>query len=250
MNTVILGTQRSGSTLLCAELTDIGGMGAPGEHFLGWLQQARPSARLLPPDILNALKLGRSKDGTIGLKLMTDYLPRLATAAAERATETTAEQHSAGFLRSLAELTGPTAYYRIVRRDVFDQALSRYMAFATGVYFLTEHGVLTGGDNAGAKRSPEAVLETFHPPTLHQYEIDIAEENAFLTRICDALDAPVLTVVYEELVDDRDPVLRACCAHAGVSPPPEWPRRWMKKVVDQQVREAFRRRSTQARACV
>ncbi len=240
-NTVILATQRTGSTLLCSEFTAIGGLGRPGEHFLGWLRAAGEGARLPRSDFEAALEAGRAPDGSVGVKLMADYLPTLGAAWRAPAPESP-EAAAVAFLEALAEEIGPLAVFRIDRSDRFDQALSRYLAAATGVYFKTVEGSEVRRE--GQPTEPgERLLDGLTPQRLEAILGKIDRECGRLDAIAERLPWPVLSLSYEALVEDRDRVLAACCAHAGVPAPTAWPERWMKKVVDRDLRDRFRRRA-------
>ncbi|GMG83564.1 hypothetical protein LNKW23_27770 [Paralimibaculum aggregatum] len=246
-STIILATQRTGSTLLCSEFSAMGGLGKPGEHFLPWLRAAAGGARLPRPEFEAIAERGRGRAGTVGVKLMADYLPKLARAwlppdAVPEADDVAA---SAAMLLALEAEWGPAAIFRIDRADRFDQALSRHLATATGIYFRTASGEERRDERAGTL-SQEAALETFTPQRLEQILQDIALETDFLDRVCARLARPVCVVEYEALASRREAVLAACCAHAGVPEPGRWPERWMTKVVDRGQRDRFRARAEAA----
>jgi len=247
-NTLILATQRTGSTLLCSELADIGGLGAPGEHLLDWLRN-RGGQETLTPDRLDALLApGRDGDGNVGLKLMADYLPALAELAlGERAPQDPVAA-GAAFIDSLAERYGPFAVFRIDREDRFDQALSRYLAVYTGVYFRTADGEIT--QQFAGQCSAEAALECFDVWALDRLMTEICAELRYLDQLGTRLRQPVHPVPYEALCERREETLALACAHAGIAPPATWPRRWMRKVVDPELGERFRREAARQRAAV
>lgn len=236
-STIILATQRSGSTLLCSELEGIGGLGRPGEHVLAWLEE-NPDADAMPSATLAALlSAGRDATGAVGLKLMADYAPRLAALLGHGGAEEAAAV--AAMLRGFETRFGPTAVFRIRREGIFDQALSSYLAVSTGIFVRTEQGPASRGVEADADRH-EAALAGFDIARLEEQLARIADEEARLDRVCAALDRPVLTVDYDALVATREAVLAACCAHAGRPVPEAWPVRAMRKVVDPALRDRFR----------
>ncbi|MGF1500213.1 MAG: Stf0 family sulfotransferase [Paracoccaceae bacterium] len=239
MNVIILATQRSGSTLLCAELQGIGGMGRPGEHFWSWLREAGEAPCLDDAAMDRIAAFGRAEDGSLGFKIMADYLPRLAEARFGPVADRV--EGSVRFLTELEAREGPFAWFRIDRADVFDQALSRYLATQTGLYFRTETGTVAAEGHPGAEKSEDTLLAEFRPDRLARHIREIDAERRTLDRIADTLGRSVHLVPYEDLVDRRAEVLAGCCAHASRPVPAEWPERWMKKVVDADLRQRFRR---------
>lgn len=240
MTTVILATQRTGSTLLCSEFEEIGGLGRPGEHFLPWLRAHGESEQLSEDALAKILAAGRGADGRCGLKLMADYLPRIGSAFG--ISSGTPLEVTLGALCRLEDMLGPIAWYRLDREDVFDQALSSYLATATGVFFRTTDGTVTDKSHQQAL-SHQAVLDAFDGRLFDTYVAQVERDKAFLGEICDALDRPVLSLTYERLCADREGVLARCCRHAGIEPPTTLPKRWMRKVVDDRMRTQFRERA-------
>lgn len=237
MTTLILATQRTGSTLLCSEFEDIGGLGRPGEHVLPWLRDNAEDARLDPVALTAILSRGRDDGGRLGLKLMADYLPRVGRALGARDAEPLAQALFA--IRHIEAVAGRAAIFRLDRLDVFDQALSSYLATATGLFFRTADGEVT--DAAMTREaSHEAALAAFDGRLFDTYVVQVERDKAFLAELCAGLDRPVLGIAYEDLVERRAATLARCCAHAGVPCPDTLPRRWMRKVVDPTVRDRFR----------
>lgn len=241
-STIILATQRTGSTLLCAEFEAIGGLGRPGEHFLTWLQTA-PADALLPEAALDSiLDPGRDPDGNVGVKLMADYLPGIARRAPGAVAGEEPVAATVRFVEALARWIGPAVLFRIDRGDLFDQALSGYLAVSTGVYFRTEEGEVTRPINTD-RDSHEAALADLNIIRLERHLLRLAADRAFLDRVVQGLGRPVLAVEYDALSERREAVLAACCAHAACPLPGTLPPRWMKKVVDRDLRDRFRQRA-------
>lgn len=217
----------------------IGGLGRPGEHFLPWLGRTEEGTRLTRRDVTAALDVARDHTGAVGIKFMADYLPRLARAWLLTSVKDDLEA-CLSFLKVLMAEHGRFAIYRIDRTDRFDQALSRYLAGATGVYFKTIEGEDVQRDTDKRRLTADAALDGLFPKRVEQLLSRIDRETSFLDQLCDALPVPVMAVSYEDLCDDRDRVLRRCCQHAGIEAPNTWKDRWMTKVVDHDQRERFR----------
>ncbi|MEM9146675.1 MAG: Stf0 family sulfotransferase [Pseudomonadota bacterium] len=237
MTAIILATQRTGSTLLCSEFENLGGLGRPGEHFLPWLRENDEAAQLSTSDIEEVFARGRDDTGRLGLKLMADYLPRIGKAMGARGEDPL--EHAVHAVDRVEAIAGPAALFRLDRSDVFDQALSSYLATATGLFFRTSDGSVTDRDRAQLD-SHEAALAAFDGKLFDTYVVQVERDKAFLAEICDAIGPPILNVTYEDLVSDRLTSLAACCAHGGIRLPEAVPDRWMRKVVGQDHRDRFR----------
>lgn len=78
--TLILATQRVGSTYFETGVSRMGGLGKPWEHFVRALPELRTEK---DPDTLRALfeeclEAGRDEDGHIGVTIMADYFNKVA----------------------------------------------------------------------------------------------------------------------------------------------------------------------------
>ncbi len=238
-HTIILATQRTGSTLLCSEFSAIGGLGRPGEHLLAWLKSAEAQARLTDA-ALDALEAeARDTDGQVGHKIMADYLPELA--ARWSGTADPAPEAQAAFLGALTRRLGRTAFFRIRRGDRLDQAISRYLAAETGVYFKASDGTVQTDPEAGGL-TEDAAVEGLDIARIERLLGRIGREEAALDAVTGALDHPVLDIAYGQLARERCATLRACCAHAGVPAPARFSERWMEKVVGTGLRQRMRGR--------
>lgn len=244
-NSIILATQRSGSTLLCAELEDIGGLGHPGEHFL---DAVREGAALSQAEIVEVLERGRDGDGNVGLKLMADYLPTFARVIGESPDIVTAHPASAcaRALRQITDFLGPTRFFRIDREDRLDQTLSRYLAVSSGIYFRTAEGQSVRRGTDVETRAYAEILTGFDVGDLEGHLGDLEMEVGFLDAVLDILRRDVLGLSYEALAGARSATLRRCCLHAGRRPPAAFSTPWMRKVVDDEMRARFRRRALDA----
>lgn len=140
---VVFTTQRSGSTMICNDVTSIGALGAPGEHVLwaeGKLLNDGSEADLSAAAFVRQGQVGGS--GCFGLKIMQNQLAQLSAwlSPPEHALECL-EQGDVGIKRLVDEALPKFAsffpnchFVALRRRDAFAQAYSRARASATGVF--------------------------------------------------------------------------------------------------------------------
>lgn len=132
---VICATQRTGSTLLCQDLTGTGVLGKPREHFLPW--HNHPDSLDLRRDLRRILKVGSTENGVFAVKLMANQ-----AAAAERCLTGLVEPDSdaAAFPHLMGLFRGAVWVY--LRRDnVIRQAISAKLAKKTNVFHLVKESV-------------------------------------------------------------------------------------------------------------
>lgn len=198
--TLVLASQRSGSSLLCRDIESLGGMGAPREYFLNILgKNAREG--LGEQDVLMQIAQGvLPVDPGIGaVKLMVNYAPQID--AYIRQTQ------PVGHLQALQNIIDWACgrfdrvnLIALVRINALDQAISRAMAQLTDVWHrkaeLEAHADPYVGHKLEPRRVNMAILEAL-PGVIRQTEIlqRIAARNA---QICMMLDYDMLSGSIEE----------------------------------------------------
>lgn len=122
---VVCATQRSGSTMICEDLTNAG-LGRPEEWFLSW----NPEARMNWAAELETVKArGTTPNGIFAAKLMADQLRNVdACLSGFTAPETS------GPYPHLRSLFRNAIWVWVRRQDTVDQAISHYMAQKRGFY--------------------------------------------------------------------------------------------------------------------
>jgi LPS sulfotransferase NodH len=188
---LVLTTSRSGSTWLCELLSGINHRGPLPEHLRPQhLEYAIGSpdgrARLTAWLEEAALRIRSGRDG--GSKLIWDYFPELFAAS-----------DAAKLRTALAPLLAlAPACVRLRRRDLAEQAVSRYRASLTGVYHHQRRagtGLLATQDGAGA----QARATIFDAAAIARHEDVLRRAEAHLDAAIASLGRPVHELIYEEL---------------------------------------------------
>jgi LPS sulfotransferase NodH len=188
---LVFTTSRSGSTWLCELLSGINHRGPLPEHLRPQhLEYAISSpdgwARLTAWLEEAALRIRSGRDG--GSKLIWDYFPELFAAS-----------DAAKLRATLAPLLAlAPACIRLRRRDLAEQAVSRYRASLTGVYHHRRRigtGPLAAQDGAGA----QARAAVFDAAAIARHEDVLRRAEAHLDAAVASLGMPVHELIYEEL---------------------------------------------------
>lgn len=210
---VLCSTPRSGSTLVCEQLTCTGVFGRPGELFLPWLQrgEGRPQA-FWDRHWKRVLAVGSTPNGVFGVKVMSSY----------------ADAVQARLIRALPDVPANDALYhglggddalfiRLTRQDRLKQAMSRFMIRSTGI----SHSA--GGPSA-ARVKARSVTNDYNEAV----EFNAAAVRGILDRIAAEeawwddwfaahTRARVLTITYETVVRDQS-YLAGVAEALGIAP--------------------------------
>lgn len=128
---VIGATPRSGSTLLCNDLTS-NGLGRPAEHFLPLVKDFD---RLRHQDVWqNVRRRGTSDGGIFAVKMMSNYAPLIDRHLGDRFGGTSSSRPMAHLA---AHYSGAYWIY-LSRLDTVSQAVSRLMSRLTGISHAIE----------------------------------------------------------------------------------------------------------------
>lgn len=206
--TLILGTQRSGSTLLCREVEGLGGLGVPEEHLLPLLRPPRPDL-YGPGDVIRALEEGIAPDlpRVTGVKLMVSYAGPIHHYVTGREAVDDVEA-LLGVIGWAQEAFEAVALFAIRRQPLIDQAISRARAQLTDIW----HRNFADAVDAVPAVAPALLYEEI----LRELPLVLAE-SAALDEVISACGESVLTLDYDHLVEDRAQVLAAIGAHAQAS---------------------------------
>lgn len=228
---LVLASQRSGSTLLCRDITSLGGLGVPKEYFLDILgKKGRPD--LAENDVIGCLEKGRDPNApdVAGVKLMVNYASKID-----------------GYIRGDAHVGAPKAInnilnwarlrfddvvvFALVRENSLDQAISRAVANATDIWHRNEAAVKRKDPYADVDLPIKALnmdILSSLPATVRQNQIirQVARENPKLCRL----------IIYENLaasVEGTSEALRQHASAHGFSPEKTVATRSLRKLIDE-----------------
>lgn len=201
---IVMGTPRSGTSLLCNLLERTEVAGRPNEYF--W----RDEAGRLWKDwavsdeetyLTKVMEMGTTPNGVFGLKLMWTYLDD-ALAFLRRVTGTT-HLNDAELLRSVFP---DPRFICVWRNDLVAQGVSWAKAEQTGEWYE--------GD---PRRSSEAPAFDFNQ--VHSLVLEATRLQAVGKRWFGRHGVAPFMVCYEDLVDDMDATVRAVLGFLGMDFP-------------------------------
>lgn len=228
---LVLASQRSGSTLLCRDITSLGGLGIPKEHFLDILgKKSRPD--LTEQDVMACLEKGRDPNSpdVAGVKLMVNYAPKIDGYI--RGDAHVGASKAINNILNWARLRfDDVAVFALVRENSLDQAISRAVANATNIWHRNEAAVKRNDPYADIdlpiKELNMDILSSL-PATVRQNQIirQVARENPKLCRL----------ISYENLAASVEGTSEALLQHAsthGFCPENTLAVRSLRKLIDE-----------------
>lgn len=138
--TLVFATQRSGSTLLCRDITTLGGLGRAQEHFLPIAQASKRERRMMSEsDVIRMLKGGRDREiaDTTAVKIMVNYASSVYSCISGNNERSTLKSMQ-GLLDWAICHFERVNLITLERESLLDQAVSRAMARLTGVFHIIE----------------------------------------------------------------------------------------------------------------
>ncbi|MCA8899613.1 MAG: hypothetical protein KDA53_00010 [Hyphomonas sp.] len=236
--TLVLASQRSGSTLLCRDIESLGGMGAPREYFLDIVGRSARNG-LTEADVLDRIARGVKPEapGIGAVKLMVSYAPRIDSYI--RGAEAVAPQKAVQNIIDWAqERFDRVNLIALVRGNSLEQAISRAVANMTDVWHRHEAGMKDGNPYAGAKLPTRAlnlaILEAL-PGVIRQTGVirHIVRANPDLCGL----------IKYEHLAASLEDSSAQLIAHArkvGFEPTETVATRSLQKLIDKDSTEVFK----------
>lgn len=226
--TLLLGTQRSGSSLTAQRIHGIGGLGLPGEHLIPLF--GKNSERSFDAADVRRL-VARGVDprvpGVTGLKAMVNQTARAMQCIAGQ--QMPIAEATAAFV-DWADTSFDAVNLVLVRRqDVLGQAISRVVAQQTQVFHVGS-----------------TLSQMVHDARVRELEVDalvrrlpkacaaVAAEEAVLTQIADQHGTRALVIRYQELCAEPeriDTALRDHARAAGLTPGDGRPKPRLQKVL-------------------
>jgi trehalose 2-sulfotransferase len=217
---LVASSARSGSTLLCRALTDMGVAGRPEEYFLtgppeafppGWTFWedgifARPHGAMSREEYLDLVfRLGTTPNGVFGAKLMWNYVPHVLEKLWELPRFAGLDQ-----VATFHALFPNLRVIRLTRRDRVRQAVSWARAAQDGVWVVS--------DTEPPAPSGEPVYDR---EFISGLEGLLVEAERGWPTLCAELGVTPFDVVYEDLVDPAiyADTVRSVLVHLGLDDP-------------------------------
>ena len=235
--TLLVSTQRSGSTLLGRDIESLGGLGSPREHFRGFEAQAKLS-RMSENDVVERLTLGveKSARGVTAVKLQVQQLGSVCEAiSGERlppsvkAVSTVVDWARERFDRVLLI---------VLVRNALDIAISRVIAHETGTYLSTKPVSRVAG-------GPLPLIDDLNAKVLNELET-VLRHRAILKGVAAKYSDFALLLTYDELTGQVEETTRRLVTHAhehGFEPQGDTVTRKLEKLISSEqadsIRESF-----------
>lgn len=240
--TLVIASQRSGSTLLCQDIASLRGMGAPREYFLDILNQPKqPKSTPTEADVLACIAKGimPSDPATGAVKLMVNYAPKIDA-----------------FIRNAPPVAPPQAVQNIIawadanfdrvnlvaliRTNALDQAISRAVAGLTDIWHRRLARNPVGTDPYGEKKLAPRVLNMAILENLPA----VLEQNAIIRDIARRNAERCLLIDYETLAASVEETSERIVAHArafGFEPTRNLASRDLRKLIEADRAAAIRK---------
>ncbi|WP_133117367.1 Stf0 family sulfotransferase [Paramylibacter kogurei] len=248
--TLVLATQRSGSTLLCKDMIGLGGLGLPKEHFkrlFGEHKKAEAKGNPLPrseKDIVDFLRENGCSDDNpdvAGVKLMVGQSPMLCNFLGLPTSKDKSVTMQSVIDWAYANFDAVNLVV-IIRESVLDQCISRAVARSTSVYHHRDTKRMKDVDPYEGK---ELDLDA-----LNQMIIDliprVAKDNEVLHQIAKNNAGRALLVDYDYLAQHPNEAQQKLFDHAvanGFTPKKNQFDRILRKLIDksksQEIRASF-----------
>lgn len=208
---LVISSQRSGSTMLCADLARLGKMGVPSEYF--W--PITDKTITCPNDIRKVIKQGckPSDPKHAGIKVMLNYLPPITRALNQEFRLPPGRPREMGiseredyhfeaarkFVEWCLYTYEEVSLFILVRNRSVEQAISRVVARNSGIYHLEPGGCSIGQAEVMIERIPSWLLN------LQILEVlpTVIWENRVLRRLQSHFGSICCSLTYEELVRNQ-----------------------------------------------
>ncbi|MEM8787400.1 MAG: Stf0 family sulfotransferase [Pseudomonadota bacterium] len=234
--TLVLANQRSGSTLLCQDIASLGGMGVPSEHFIQVVGKGNDG--VVGADRIRALAALNAPGDVAAVKLMVNYASTVDNHIHDRDQLLSPAEACRSFITWARETYDRVNLVVIIRENVIDQAISRFMAETTGVYHSWD---LRNGEaypdiaeKLKQERSMWRLIDLCVTLLREKRTLcDTAAEHSDIGRL----------FTYESVVDDLEgtsEALRSLGVSNGMTPERQTAVRRLKKVVSDETADKLR----------
>ncbi|MEM6636447.1 MAG: sulfotransferase [Pseudomonadota bacterium] len=203
--TVILSTQRSGTTFLEGCLSSTEMLGYFKEHFTRFVRLPGLDTRYdtSPHGFLQCLRNARDASGNAGFTLMASYLPAVAADYYAEPARTEAESQHAISVRFLRDLFDgfDDAGIIVLRRNAMQQGISAYFSVRTGYLHNYVEGRIERREGK-THNTHEEVLEVLDPADVVRIAKTRLVENDFVDAVGEAVGVPMVRTTYDRVTSD------------------------------------------------
>lgn len=207
---VICSTGRSGSTLLGLTLGDIGYAGKSREFFRPDVLTANgvdSHFSTLYPYLANVYAQGQTPNQVFGVKLHWDHMINLIKLA-----RTDPALQTGSDIEVLSTLFPNPRFIFIRRQNLVKQAISMEIGKQTGVYVVRSEDIVK-------ERANKTQKLFFKPLNIYRYKQGLTGRNHKWRSFFHNNDLPFFEVVYENLVEDFDGIMRQVIEFSEVELP-------------------------------
>jgi LPS sulfotransferase NodH len=200
---IVLSTQRSGSTMVCDDISGTNALGRPSEYFLrvitNWKSRNCDNLRM---EVEQAWSRGKTNNGVIGVKVMSNQIIPLGKVLQKAGICDLKDE-----VDCVSSFFSGAIFARVVRQDKVAQAVSRVMVKETSVVHVADskEGLESMIGKVDRERE-ESSLEYSRGKIEHALDYIVREEK-FLDDFVSRLDSVPTEVFYEDVVSDRSYVL-------------------------------------------
>jgi len=233
--TLVLATQRSGSTLLCRDIESLGGLGGPREYFLDLVEHAQHES-VSEVDVLERIARGvtDSDPGIGAVKMMVGQAP--VVDAAIRGGRQRGPLVALPRIVEWAFERFERVFMVILVRNAMDQAISHVVASSTGIFHATDVAEVQ------AATAADLVPADLNPLILAQLRRFLVQRGV-LTQIGEEYADRALMLSYDELTRRTEQTADRLIVHArtqGFMPRRTSITRTMMKVIDEDLSDRLR----------
>lgn len=207
---IVCSTGRSGSSLLCKTLTNLGDCGRPAEYF-----HSNALAPILAKDnrqtfheyYLSVIEQGTTVNGVFAMKIHWHHFKELLLLA--RNTINSLKDKTD--IEITQFLFPNPAFIYISRQDLLRQAISTCIAFQTDIWGLNKK------DRQREKMSAEQQKKLrFDPLSIYRYKVGLRMANNAWERFFEKNGLPYHALVYEDLVTSYERTIQGIYEFLGI----------------------------------
>ncbi|GHA48413.1 hypothetical protein GCM10008927_11860 [Amylibacter ulvae] len=243
--TLLIATQRSGSTLLRSDIQDLGGMGVPGEHLMPLIRKDKKAFKqggdltVSEQDVIDLIAKKGGDDNSpdvYGLKLMVSYADHVNWMLGGE-KETHPVQAAQNVIDWAYRTYDAVNLVSVVRPSILDQSISRAMAKTTGMYHMPQ------GDGAYDPYAQTEIDDDLLNFAIWREVPIVINHMRNLQSILDANQDKVLKIEFRELTKNQTESNLRIVEHArkfGFEPHKNLAERKLKKLIKKERSEQIK----------